>query len=319
MRASALWLTTMIGCVGGANLGLERSERAGGSGDAGDPGDGAILGPARDDAGRALAVAILVSDSPDACGSCFQLLAQVMGDVALPSLAWEDGATSATRRVCPLDAPHPYTVVAHDPSTGQSATATVQLAGQSSCQDAGATGAQLCLQNGSFEAGLASLPALPSTFAAPPWLACGMVMATPNFPQVIERGALPMLSFPQPTAGESYLALATNEQVSQQPCASAPVGSRLSLMLDLAVTSSSVVVDASAPVLELWAGLALDCSQRTRLWTSPVLGPGFASYCATFEVQQPFDSLTLRASASGALPHPGRVLVDHVLPVAACP
>jgi hypothetical protein len=318
MRTSSLTLLILGGCVGGANLGAQRvvaelDAGPGWVGDAPPPSDldASTVASADTDAGpladAGLPLRVRVELPSDACGLCFDLTAELTGEPSADVFVWEDGSSMARRRVCPSGSPRAYTVRARE------GAATVQLSPRAStCQADAGTDALLCLANRSFD----RTPLLPASFGAAPWVACGALGT--GMPQLLDgTAALPPLV--PGNSDSSFLALADNDQISQQPCAPVGAGEPRSFRLELAALTTDVVGDATAPALEIWAGTALDCALTERLWTSPTLTREWTRHCVTLQASNALDSLTLRATSAGALPYPGRVFVDHLEPVASCP
>jgi hypothetical protein len=70
--------------------------------------------------------------------------------------------------------------------------------------------------------------------------------------------------------------------------------------------------------LEVWGGLASDCSQRELLWASPALTASWQRLCATIHPHSLIDQITLRAHSDMSLPSPAYLLVDNLKSVDNC-
>jgi hypothetical protein len=237
---------------------------------------------------------------------------------------WDDGSRERSRHVCPTALSSSYTVTLLEVPSGRTAATTRSLSARSgTCADAGTPEPMLCVDNGTFAITPARPPTPPNALPASPWLACAKMLPNqtlPNRPQIVDSSAtimgIPVLPA---TNGTTYLGLAEYEQASAQLCATIEKGESRFFTLDLADVSGSAGPDVGLPRLEIWGGRAADCSQSEKLWTSEALSSGWTSSCVRITPQNLTDNLTLRAVSSAPRNFPGRVLVDHLVPVAACP
>jgi hypothetical protein len=71
--------------------------------------------------------------------------------------------------------------------------------------------------------------------------------------------------------------------------------------------------------LELWGGIAANCSQTERLWASPALSTGWKTYCVPLQPHAFLDQITLRGNSDMSQPTQGYLIVDNLKPVASCP
>lgn len=337
MRTSLLALM-LLGCAGDANLGAApRSSRL-------------DAGRARLDAGTMLdssvdnsidvdvdvapesadalvdplpTVEIDVELSDDQCATCFDLRARsdtVVGDY---TVEWDDGSREQRRHVCPRAPSTSYTVTLLEPLSGRSASSTQSLAARSAtCVDAAVPAPQLCLSNGTFSIDSPRSTTPEGSLPASPWLACGRTLpgqVFANRPQIIDSTmtimGMPVLPAPD---GITYLALATYEQASIGLCRPIEAEQKLSFTLHVAEVAAAGA-DVEVPRLEIWGGRAADCTQDEPLWRSEPLSPSFGERCVTIRPEAFTDNLTLRAVTTSSRAFPGRVLVDHIQPVAACP
>jgi hypothetical protein len=253
------------------------------------------------------------------CGRCFELTASAIGGLPPYQFEWEDGSQGPQRHACVAAGQLEVSVVAQDANALRASSSLTVLAadgGDAGCPVPPPT-AKLCLMNPSFE----GTPAVnvAQNFDCPPWNACGPDPAS-NTPDIGNDTLSPLasaLSAPKPVDGKTYLGLAFGEQVSQTLCEAVPGGTELSLQFDLA--RFELAQDDPANVfLEIWGGVAADCSQRQLLWASPALKPGWTRYCAPLQPSAYMDQITLRGNAD-ATPLPEYVLVDNLVPVDQCP
>jgi hypothetical protein len=115
----------------------------------------------------------------------------------------------------------------------------------------------------------------------------------------------------------SLYADGTGESASEPLCSPLHAGATYSLNLDLADDTALAV----PTFLEIW-GSTTPCSKGQLLWSSPVPGTTWKTYCATLMSSQETTYLTVRANLSSTSAGPfssGAVYVDHMVPVAACP
>lgn len=258
-------------------------------------------------------------------GDCADIEAVARGGHPPYAYAWEDGSTEPRRRVC-LDASSILTVTAVDTAVdvgefrydAQTSTAEV-TATVLDCSDAGppVSRGELCFDNPSFEGtprGLVS--------TAAPWISCGTFLTDNN----VIWDASPYVNGWQldPRDGETFLVTHTNGGVgtqgaSQASCESLPANVAQHLRIDLASPlETGISVPSQPATLQIWAGTA-GCARDELLWTSPVLTASWQTLCATLEPSMETTHLTLVPSVPGDPAAPGRVVVDRLVPVDACP
>jgi hypothetical protein len=176
--------------------------------------------------------------------------------------------------------------------------------------------------NGSFEGTLASAVATNTDFQAPPWIACPENSGL-NTPDII-NDSLPQLQgqleIPKPTNGKTFLGLGQNEQVAETLCAPVSAGEPVSMRIDVSriLLGKGIAPDSYLAFLQVWGGLAADCSQHSLLWTSPALSLDWETFCFTARPQERMDSIMLRAVSDQSLTD-NYVIVDNLVAVSACP
>ena len=276
----------------------------------------------RADAGPPVGVAVRIR--PIDCGRCFELAAQGTGGSPPYELQWEDGSRAGMRSVCLDDMELALAVVAVDATGARSAPQSVALDAdaEAGCpveqEQTDASDGALCLQNPSLE-GMASLPfGQQSPFDVPGWSAC-INPAAANTPDVGNDSDAVTSGVPPPTDGTTYVALGEGEQISQSPCVELAPGAPRHLTLDLARVNIDGLPQTEEVFLEIWGGLAVDCSARELLWASPALGTGWQTFCVTLQPASFTTQLTLRAGADQTSLGPAYLLVDNLQPVAGCP
>jgi hypothetical protein len=271
------------------------------------------------DANTTLALELRVE--PTDCGHCYQLEASVSGGSAPYEVTWEDGSRSSRRRVCVQAAAASISVVARDALGARSVrtTAVLQELEDASCPEPPPL---LCVENPSFEGKPAPNFGSPAEFDAAPWSACTQAAGTTNTPD-IANDTIPqnIVMVPKATDGSTFLALGEDEQASQALCQTIQGGTTLYVELDLARmnVNAGVAPETERVFLEMWGGVAADCSQRELLWASAALQVGWKHHCVTLRPQAFMDQLTLRASTDKSLLSPAYLLVDHIVPVERCP
>jgi len=300
--------------------------------------DGALGGPAGsagtrapDGLGSATAApgavpTVVVRIQPVDCGSCFELQAEGAGGLPPYDYVWEDGSTGAQRRVCAQGAAAAASVVARDSVGARSAPQSVRLetATDGSCQPATGTDAgaapELCLQTPSFEGTPTPNFGLQLPFEAPPWTACTNPAAT-NAPQIGNDTISVTGAAPPPTDGVTYVSLGEGQQVSQELCSELDGGAVVHLQLDLSRIdiSGGTVPPTERVFLEIWGGLAVDCTQRELLWASEALEIGWKTFCVTLRPSGFTTQLTLRGNSDMSDLALSYLLVDNLRPVDACP
>ena len=262
----------------------------------------------------------LLRVTPSDCGRCFDLVADGAGGTPPYLYQWEDGSRSQARRVCVAGGQKKdVTVVVQDARAASSAPSTTQLAPEdvdAACEPAGVSSQRLCIQNPSFEGS----PAVNTgqNFDAVPWSACSNDSSMANTPDIGSDALVVIGNVPKPTNGLTYLALGQGEQVSQALCEDVQGGSVLYLKLD--VTRVDLTPgDTTKMFLELYGGIAADCSQRQLLWASPALASSWTTYCIPLRPREFMNQLSLRAKTDVASAFPEYLTVDNLVPVDQCP
>ena len=179
----------------------------------------------------------------------------------------------------------------------------------------------LCLHNSSFEGTPGFNFGVPTMFDALPWSVCTNPSVS-NTPEIgsglVDPAVAP--SIPRATQGLTWLGLSEDEQVSQTLCRGVPGGTSLSFRIDLSRIDfgANVVPASEVAFLEVWGGIAADCSRRQLLWASPGLETAWNTYCATVRTPEYFDSLVLVSRSDKSQPGPTYVVADHIVPVERC-
>jgi hypothetical protein len=254
-------------------------------------------------------------------GDCADVEAVATGGHPPYAFAWDDGSTSATRRVCPKSNTAYDVKVTDTGSTGEFAQAaqTVQVplpAKVLACPDGGAAdaGGNLCLSNPSLEG---TAGATIEQIDAPPWLSCLLGLSYANIWNASLADGI------VPSDGNTYLRLgsvgsqSTLSSASEPICAPMEAGSTYHVLLDMAYEPQ----DSTAPSsLQIWGG-ASSCSLGELLWTSdPVTATSWKTYCATLTPSKETTYLTLGARVPASLlGNTSGLYIDHMVPVAACP
>lgn len=249
-------------------------------------------------------------------GDCAEVQAVAHGGNAPYTYAWDDGSTSATRRVC-LAASDKVSVTATDTAIdsdefsrqAQMATAEVTTT-VLDCNDGGPTGpsGDLCIENPSFE-GTPQLNLTGVAWDALPWQTC-MITA-----DIIDAGIADKALVP--ADGKTFVHIGTSgdliETISQSLCAPLHAGNTYRLTLQIAAQG-----DGQDGVLEIWGG-SNACDQAELLWASPVFNPqGWNTYCATLTPSQEITSLTLvpKWVSTATIAY---TYLDDIVPVESCP
>ncbi|HTU64116.1 MAG TPA: hypothetical protein VMF89_36875 [Polyangiales bacterium] len=254
------------------------------------------------------------------CGSCFDLSASPKGGVPPFLYEWDDGSNSPNRRVCVGSIDLNVWVIVED-GTGARSNAHSALL-QTDNGDVSPCGPstqkeQMCLMNPSFE-GTAALNT-GTVFDAVPWSACidSSTDTVSNTPDVASNGLdWTTMVAPLPVDGDTYLALSTAEQASQQICEPLTARSTTKLRLD----AMRLDLGGGEMFLQIWGGVSSNCSQRQLLWVSPALSTtNWETYCATLEPREFMDLITLRAETPMPTLAASFMLVDNLTPVDECP
>jgi hypothetical protein len=260
------------------------------------------------------------------CGKCFDLSANATGSQPPYVFEWEDGSLGSKRLVCVDNANLTLSVIARDAAGARSAKQTVRL---ESPGDAGCPMVlppdpppepKLCVENPSFEGTAAPNLGQANAFDAPPWSTCTNPAVT-NMPAVVDETIAPnVVTVPMPVHGSTFLALGEGQQVSQPFCAAIRDGAALSVELDLSRVDvgSGIVPQTEQVFLEIWGGLAVDCSVHELLWASPALKVGWKRFCVTLRPRAFLTQLTLRANTDKTLSSSAYLLVDNLKPVDGC-
>ena len=259
-------------------------------------------------------------------GDCADIEAVAHGGVPPYAFTWEDGSTQPTRRVC-LDEDATLRVTTTDTKVDsdefdyepQTAHAEVTAA-VLDCDDPSVDEALLCLANPSFEGEVT--PTQFEAFAAPPWNACydgGFItyaaIADPTL-WPAQRWTLPVAS-----DGATYLALGQQltlaGRAAQQLCAPIAAGSARSFFVNVARGQNGDGIESQEQVIQVLGGNSVECAEEQLLWTSPPLTLEWSTYCVTLRPQA--ETTTLAFVPFGADGGQMEGLVDHIVPVEACP
>jgi hypothetical protein len=268
-------------------------------------------------------------------GDCATVEAVGAGGNPPYTFLWEDGATAATRSVCPTSSTS-YSVTITDTAAGgelkrpAETAQAVLTADVLSCPDGGASdgGARdagtsesaapdgsgpLCVENPSFE-GAARAPGIDSS----PWANCTATGIDTAIIDPTMPGSLPNL--PAPSDGRTYLELIATYSsfgpggsgvITEPLCAPMHAGASYSFEVDLA-NGSGVGLTPTALVI---LGGSQSCDMEEVLWTSPVAGTTWSRFCATLTPTNDWSYLTLEVTETGT----SNLFIDHIVPVASCP
>jgi hypothetical protein len=257
-------------------------------------------------------------------GDCAMVQAVGTGGHPPYTFAWEDGSTNANRQVCPTASTSYAVKVTDTGMAGEFARAAASArasltADVLSCPDGGPPqdggSGSACISNPSFE-GTAALDVGPGVFAAPPWSTCGALGGADVWDDTVGAGL--GLSGIKASQGGTYVRMisATPEIVSESTCAPLYAGKAYSMTIDLAYEAEGT---SSPGYLELW-GASAQCDEDQLLWTSPVVGASWNTYCLTFRPTADLAALTLKPRVdSDAASASSTVYADNIVPVAACP
>jgi hypothetical protein len=270
-------------------------------------------------------------------GHCATVEAVGTGGNPPYTFSWDDGSTAATRSVCPTSTTS-YSVKVTDTAGGgelgrpAETAQAVLTADVLSCPDGGPseggapdTGSSsggapdsgapdaswaLCIANPSFE-GTAEAQGVDAT----PWANCtssGVDTAILN--PTINGG---LQTFPAPSDGSTYLALSTSYGnvasgvVFEPLCATMHAGTSYSFKVDLANSNAVGLTPTSLEIL----GGATSCDMEEILWTSPVAGTTWTTFCATLTPTNDWSFVTLELVETAT----AELFIDHIVPVASCP
>jgi hypothetical protein len=267
-------------------------------------------------------------------GPCADVVAVPTGGQAPYTFAWEDGSTNPARHVCPTSKTSYLVKVTDTGSSGEFSRAaqTVQApltADVISCPDGRRP--DVCISNPSFEGIPGPSPSQSTDIGAPPWVGCtpssasfvsaGLVLGgssslTGTLPAATDGATYLLLDAFNPSSGAMYLFNLQNGAVSGPLCETMHAGTTYSLMVDLASYES--YADTARVSLQILGGTS-SCGPGERLWTSPLAGTTFGTYCATFTPTRETTFLGLAAISEADAGPAGQLLVDHIVPVAACP
>jgi hypothetical protein len=331
MRPAALLPATLAivalllaGCGKQQQLALDRGGDDGGvfSPDLGDAGGASGL-DAHIEQNHVTVTFVTVSCS----GGCADVQAVGTGGYPPYTFAWEDGSSGASRRVCPTSTASYRVTVTDKGTSGEFArpAESVQVplsANVLACTDGGAGGA-LCIANPSFE-GTAALD-LADNFDAPPWSECGVFQGADLWSDTQNVEGVAGIKASQ---GSTYARMGWpgplsngGEIVSETTCAPMSAGTAYSMTIDLAYEAAF----AEPGYLELW-GASAQCGEEELLWTSPIVGTAWETYCVSFTPKTDLTALTLkpRVEADAQAPADGTpietiLFADNIVPVASCP
>ena len=271
---------------------------------------------------------VIVRIQPTDCGKCFELVAEANGGEPPYEFEWEDGTARARRIECVAGSTRTFTVVARDSRAMRSEPQFVSVKGaeESACTPPAMPRepeprSVLCLENMSFEGEPAANFGQSDQFDAAPWNACTNPQMT-NTPNIGNASVAETLGFiPDPTDGDTFLALGEGEQVSQQFCGPLLDDAPIYVEFDLGRLNigAGLVPETEQVFLEVWGGLTVNCSVHSLLWASPPLPLGWKTYCATLRPRSFMTQLTLRANADATLPTPAYLVVDNMRQVDSCP
>ncbi|MFT3927826.1 MAG: hypothetical protein QM778_35185 [Myxococcales bacterium] len=242
-------------------------------------------------------------------GACADVVAVAEGGSPPYAFAWEDGSRNPARHVCPSANTH-YEVTVTDSSAealefaGSTQTAVAQVRAEllNCAGDGGAphgNPGDICLDNGTF-AGTPQINVFGTQFDAKSWSACA------STPDIYDSS---MLTTP-PTDGPTALHLSNgpSEAVSQQLCAPLREGKTYSMEIDL-------LAFQGAPELAVYGGTA-SCGKTQPLWHSAPTTTSWKTSCFEFTPSQELSHLVLDVVTNSEY---GRIVVDNLVPVEACP
>jgi hypothetical protein len=298
----------------------------------GDGGNSSFVVDIENDAQVVLTVVTLGCTSP-----CEDLQAVAQGGSPPYTYAWSDGASGASRHLCPAASTTTLTVTVTDAgvSGGEFARQPITTTGTlqihvASCSDAAsdAGAAPVCLTNPSFEGTPTSDPISSTAQSVPSWTICGPAVSPPvnlwNASETLPGQSTPSLA---PTDGKTYLAIASctspgciqigsqgDEILSQPLCATLHAGTTYALQMDLYSAPSQSMYQFDPASLAIWGGTT-ECGVDELLWTSPITGSSWKTYCATLTPTHDYAYITMEPHLASGLAYLG---VDHLVPVAGC-
>jgi hypothetical protein len=312
------------GAAAGAGGGAGASGASGAAGGGVGSSDNALSVHVLDAAGLRITIVTLSCDA-----ECAQIEAVASGGNPPYAFAWDDGSTEPVRRVCPeasgaLSVSATDTGIESDEFVYEVHTArTVVTARVVDCSDAGVDGGALCLDNPSIE-GTPGLPLL-SVFDAAPWDACvatgaGHVYAgndALNGGNVMLLPAQDGLTYGVVSQDSGFGGRGT---LAQGLCAPIEAGAQVSFLVDLARAPKTGTVDAEQAVLEVRGGAA-PCAEQESLWLSAPLDDAWTTHCVTLRPGARVESLAFTLYGDGGELFTGlaSVMIDHIVPVDACP
>jgi hypothetical protein len=250
---------------------------------------------------------------------CARVTVIPSGGVAPYLLRWSDGSTESERSLCPtVDSVWRVSVM---DSAGHRVERALP-ASAPTCTSA----SSLCIENPSLEGnpvfGIAWFSA--NVWNAAGWDDCDATNqdATPSMPHVVSPASTldDRHPFPAATDGSSYFYLEANarqhQYVGQHLCESLRAGVDYALQLDLASAPTNSQAALLGPAqLELYASPDA-CTRGELLWTSPLLGQTWQTYCVVLHPSRDAPALVLNPLGPMGS---AAVLVDHLVPVDRCP
>jgi hypothetical protein len=277
-------------------------------------------------------------------GSCADVEAVASGGTPPYTFAWDDGSTSPTRHVCPTSSTRYHVTVTDTGRTGELAQAAqhVQAAVTAdvlACPDGGVSEGgptqvgDACsdsIQNPSFEGTPQTTNVTP--WDAPAWQKCPGAPAAIYAATSSPLGPFGGSTMITPTDGQTEMWIQPAGGVfvpgpggaGQALCSPIPAGTSMSFRID----ARMVPVDDAGPpsqTFQVFGGNTACCdpagcgsTASPLLFSSPGLTTSWSTYCVTLNPGQSTGSLTFTAAglATNGAPH---VVLDHIVPVAACP
>lgn len=246
---------------------------------------------------------------------CFKVELAASGGVPPYQYAWADGATDASRTLCPTSDTPLRAEVRDALGSVQSAVLPVRRV---PCEVG-----QLCAANLSFD-GSPTLGAQWLTangLDSASWDDCRTTSVSTASTQPRIVNAASGDEFPTASDGSTYLYLparsSAHASVGQALCAGLERGSVYYLRLDLAYAAEDRTGAPLQPgMLELYAS-GDTCHGDTLLWTSPALHTGFRTYCVALQPTTRATALVLSATAPAGAD--AAVFVDHLVAASGCP